>query len=99
MDYKGLEALFCVIEYQNFDKAASRLCISQSAVSQRIKQLEASFGKPLLIRTTPYEATPLGNKLLGLFRQTKLLESHLLSEMNQCDVSISVAVNRDSLEI
>jgi LysR family transcriptional regulator, chromosome initiation inhibitor len=98
LDYKGLEALFAVIECQNFEKAAARLFITQSAISQRIKQLEAYFGKPLLIRQMPYRPTPMAEKLLGLLRRTKLLESHLLADIVKDNAQLSIAVNRDSLE-
>ncbi|WP_256061198.1 LysR family transcriptional regulator, partial [Klebsiella pneumoniae] len=36
---------------RGFERAAQKLCITQSAVSQRIKQLENMFGQPLLVRT------------------------------------------------
>ena len=56
-DYKSLEALAAVIDQQSFDKAAERLYITQSAISQRIKSLEQYVGQPLLIRDLPYSPT------------------------------------------
>jgi LysR family transcriptional regulator (chromosome initiation inhibitor) len=38
-DYKLLKALDAVLRDQSFDKAAKRLHITQSAISQRIKLL------------------------------------------------------------
>lgn len=39
-DYRTLQALDAVIRERGFERAAQKLCITQSAVSQRIKQLE-----------------------------------------------------------
>lgn len=50
-DYRALQALDTVIRERGFERAAQKLCITQSAVSQRIKQLENLFGQPLLVRT------------------------------------------------
>ncbi len=47
-DYRTLQALDAVIRERGFERAAQKLCITQSAVSQRIKQLENMFGQPLL---------------------------------------------------
>lgn len=40
LDYKWIEALDAVVKQRSFERAAEQLYISQSAVSQRIKQLE-----------------------------------------------------------
>ncbi len=100
LDYKGLEALNAVITYQGFDNAAKKLCLTQSAISQRIKSLERYLGLPLLIRKLPYEATEAGTILLNHYRQTQLLESACLNRMDQKReaIKISIAINRDSLE-
>ncbi|HAW24801.1 MAG TPA: ArgP/LysG family DNA-binding transcriptional regulator, partial [Pseudomonas sp.] len=45
-DYKLLVALAAVVEQAGFDRAAQSLGLSQSAVSQRIKLLEARLGQP-----------------------------------------------------
>ena len=99
IEQRGIQALDAVIQTQSFAEAAKRLFITQPAVSLRIKQLESQFGQPLLIRTLPYQATPLGEKLLSLLRRTRLLEEHLLQELEQnIPARLSVALNRDSLE-
>lgn len=99
IEQRGLEALDAVIQTQSFAAAAKRLFITQPAISSRIKQLEAQFGQPLLIRTVPYKATLLGEKLLSLLRRTRLLEEHLLQEIHQdIPARLSIALNRDSLE-
>ena len=63
-DYRTLQALDAVIRERGFERAAQKLCITQSAVSQRIKQLENMFGQPLLVRTVPPRPTEQGQKLL-----------------------------------
>ena len=77
-DYRTLQALDAVIRERGFERAAQKLCITQSAVSQRIKQLENMFGQPLLVRTVPPRPTEQGQKLLALLRQVELLEEEWL---------------------
>lgn len=101
LDYKLLRALDAVLQEQNFDRAARSLHITQSAISQRIKQLEQQFAEPLLIRSQPLQATPLGQKLLAHYRQVHQLELELAGELTpdqpQGPIRISIAVNADSL--
>ena len=47
-DYKQLQALDVVVSEQKFERAARRLNLAQSAVSQRIKLLEQAVAQPLL---------------------------------------------------
>lgn len=100
LDYKGIEALYTVQKFQNFELAAQKLCITQSAISQRIKHLEDYYGEPLLIRTLPYRPTKLGNQLIGHFKKISLLEEEFEQELGtiKSSPSISIAINRDSLE-
>lgn len=81
LDYKLLHALSVVVDEQNFDKAASVLAITQSAVSQRIKSLEQLIGQPVLIRKQPLIATSVGKKLLGHYQQVKLLEQDIIPDI------------------
>lgn len=101
LDYKLLRALDAVLQEQNFDRAAKSLHITQSAISQRIKQLEQQFAEPLLIRSQPLQATPLGQKLLAHYRQVHQLELELAGELAPAEpqgpIRISIAVNADSL--
>ncbi len=45
-----LRSFECAARHQSYSKAAVELCISQAAVSQQMRQLEASLGSPLFIR-------------------------------------------------
>ncbi len=101
LDYRWIEALDEIINQRSFEKASEELCISQSAVSQRIKQLERWVAQPVLIRGQPPKPTEAGKKLLGLYRRVCLLEQDLLPELSANDrdklLSLSVATNADSL--
>ena len=100
-DYKLLQALDAVVREQHFERAAKALHLTQSAVSQRIKQLEQLVAQPLLIRTNPLRATELGQQLLRHFRQVTQLERELLpllqAQAEEVPLGVSIAVNADSL--
>ncbi|MEK6214332.1 MAG: LysR family transcriptional regulator, partial [Vibrio fluvialis] len=91
LDYRWIEALDEIIAQGSFEKAAETLCISQSAVSQRIKQLEKWLAQPVLVRQTPPKVTPAGQKLLGLYRQVCVLEQDILPQLNNDGVEKPVA--------
>lgn len=101
LDYKQLQALDVVVQEQNFERAARRLNLTQSAISQRIKLLEQSVAQPLLIRTSPPVPTELGQQLLGHYRQVSQLERELLPSLlldaPRQPLKVSMAVNADSL--
>ncbi|MDU0354725.1 LysR family transcriptional regulator ArgP [Paraglaciecola aquimarina] len=93
MDYKLLHALSVLINQQSFEKAANKLCITQSAISQRIKLLEQTIGQPVVIRKQPITATRIGKKLLAHYQQVCLLEQDVLPEINAQHISEKVAIN------
>ena len=101
-DYKLLNALAAVVEQAGFERAASVLGLSQSAISQRIKLLEARVGQPVLFRQTPPLPTAIGKKLLNHVQQVRLLERDLnevipgLEEAKRPE-RLRIAVNADSL--
>lgn len=101
LDYKWLEALFSIMEQKGFEKAADSLFISQSAISQRIKQLENFVAQPVLIREHPIRLTPLGKKLIGFYKKVMMLEEEILPEISNTHttspITVSIASNADSL--
>ncbi|OAN12558.1 transcriptional regulator ArgP [Photobacterium jeanii] len=101
LDYRWVEALDAVIAQRGFERAAEHLCITQSAVSQRVKQLEKLMAQPLLVREQPPRPTAAGQKILGLYRRVRLLEQELLPELTPDDISqplsVALATNADSL--
>jgi len=66
MDIALLKTFLEVAKRRHFGKAAETLCITQSAVSARIKLLETQLGVPLFLRNRKeIQLTPAGNRLLG----------------------------------
>ncbi|WP_263260517.1 LysR family transcriptional regulator ArgP [Pseudomonas sp. RIT-PI-S] len=101
-DYKLLAALATVIEQGGFERAAQALGLSQSAVSQRIKLLEARLGEPVLVREAPPSPTPVGRQLLNHVQQVRLLERDLREAVPSLEEGgaperLRVAINADSL--
>lgn len=99
MDYESIRTLESVIRNQNFERAAKELFVTQSAVSQRINQLEADYGQRLLIRDLPYRPTDLGEKILSHYRRVLSLEQELdLIGKDTVRPTIRIAMNVDTLE-
>jgi len=97
-----LETLRALIEDGTFEKAARRLHVTASAVSQRVKAMEQASGRVLVQRTSPVLLTAAGAVVLRYARQVELLEAdteRALQENGPADrpVLISLAVNADSL--
>src|SRR3954471_15709526 len=68
MDLRQLEYFAAVARHRHFRKAAEDLYVTQSAVSQQVRRLEAELGVTLLRRTSarpPVELTPAGAELLA----------------------------------
>ncbi len=100
-DYKLIEALALVIEEGGFERAARVLCITQSAVSQRLRQLEDGCGQVLLTRGSPPEPTSAGRNLLKHYRQVRLLEEELGTDLKRGTqprrTTLAIGINADSL--
>ncbi len=99
MDYKALSCLKAVLQFQSFEKAAQHLHLTQSAVSQSIKKLELKYASPVLVRSRPVVATPLGERLLAHINKVALLEDDLTLTWQQASQSqpINLAVSNDVL--
>ena len=93
-----LEALVAIAEHGSFEAAARQLHITPSAVSQRIRALEAAAGQVLVSRGTPCKPTPHGEWLVRVGRQTRLLYDEASQALTAVStVELPVAVNADSL--
>src|ERR1700734_2870360 len=75
LDFELLRAFVAVADCGGFHRAAERLNLTQSTVSQQIKRLELATTRPLFRRTTPGVAlTDDGETLLGDARRLLKLE-------------------------
>ncbi len=102
LDYKLLEALALVVQENGFERAARKLYITQSAVSQRIRALEDQSGQVLLARTTPPRATSAGRGMIKHYLQVRRLEDDLAATFQGADqrefTTLAIGINHDSLE-
>ncbi|MEP3347890.1 MAG: LysR family transcriptional regulator ArgP [Litoreibacter sp.] len=98
-DYSQLEALSAVIRTGSFDGAAAQLGVTQSAISQRIKQLEERVGAVLVKRGQPCTGTDAGNRLATHTDQVRLMEKSVEFALPVSDdpTPVRIAVNADSL--
>jgi LysR family transcriptional regulator (chromosome initiation inhibitor) len=106
-DPDALECLAAIVEEAGFERAAQRLNITQSAVSQRLRALEAQVGTVLIVRSRPLKATAAGQLLLKHTKQLRLLRADLERDLKELAPSstgsgreeerISIAVNADSI--
>ena len=106
-DPDALECLAAIVEEGGFERAAQRLAITQSAVSQRLRALEAQAGTVLIVRSRPLKATAAGQLLLKHTRMLRLLRADLDRDLKELapssmrgareDERISIAINADSV--
>ena len=106
-DPDALECLAAIVEEGGFERAARRLSITQSAVSQRLRALEAQVGTVLIVRSRPLKATSAGHLLLKHTKMVRLLRADLERDLKELAPSslrgareeerISIAINADSI--
>jgi LysR family transcriptional regulator, chromosome initiation inhibitor len=92
--------MVAVIEEGSFDRAAERLHVTRSAVSQRIKQLELRLGQIVIRRGTPCLPTVAGEALLRYGKQVEFLSDEASKELSASageSATVAIAVNADSL--
>jgi DNA-binding transcriptional LysR family regulator len=86
LDSNQLEAFYAVSSNGNFTKAAGQLGITQSALSQRILNLEDALGTTLFIRDRAgLRLTEVAQNLLRFCRLKNDLESEFLSDIKTAD--------------
>lgn len=81
IEAKLLATLAAVLDEGGFERASRRLNLTQSAVSQRIRQLEETVGQPVLTRTQPPRPTGPGRALLRHAHRLELMETELAAEL------------------
>jgi LysR family transcriptional regulator (chromosome initiation inhibitor) len=105
-DADALECLAAIVEEGGFERAAVRLCVTQSAVSQRLRSLEVQVGTVLLVRSRPIRPTAAGRLLIKHAVQLRLLRADLDTDLQELtpgaktqreEDRISIAINADSI--
>ena len=103
-DPDALECLATIVEQGGFERAAVRLSITQSAVSQRLRALEAQVGTVLLVRSRPVKPTSAGRLLIKHAMQMRLLRADLETDLQDLapgaskeEDRVSIAINADSI--
>jgi LysR family transcriptional regulator, chromosome initiation inhibitor len=106
-DPDALECLAAIVEEGGFERAAQRLSITQSAVSQRLRALESQVGTVLIVRSRPLKATAAGQLLLKHTKQMRLIRADLERDLRELAPSsiggareeerVSIAINADSI--
>ncbi|WP_125132756.1 LysR family transcriptional regulator ArgP [Microbacterium sp. 10M-3C3] len=91
--------LAVIVDEGSLEAAARRLHVTPSAVSQRVRSLEAQLGRVLLVRTRPARPTDAGAAVVRLARQLDVLEHDLRAAVGQEEEwpALPLAVNADSL--
>ncbi len=88
LSQRKLEAFYSLSRTGSFSKAANELCLTQSALSQRIALLEESLGRKLFIREkNSVEHTHAGERLLRFCHIKYSLEDELLNDIALSDQS------------
>lgn len=97
LDVESLRCLQVVVETGGFTGAASRLGLTQSAVSWKIKRLEERVGLELIKRGRHMEATPDGQDLLRY--AARIVEAHdeAVHHLTRSDLEgvVRVGTNQD----
>lgn len=105
LDYSALRVVQAVVQLGSFEKAATALNVTPSAVSQRVKQLEERLGAVLIVRGTPCTATEKGDWLCRHMENVGVLERDLFKQLPSLagisapeqKVTLQIATNADSL--
>jgi len=88
-----LRSFAVLVELDSFTRAAERLGVTQAAVSQHVRQLEAQLGPLLVRRPRQLELMPAGVALLDYCRDLDLAERRMqerLSDRDPCVGDIGI---------
>jgi len=81
-----LDAFLAAAKSLNFSRAAESLFITQSALSQRVKNLELTMGATLFIRDpSQIKITEIGEKLLRYCQTKDAMEDELLFNLTSIE--------------
>lgn len=95
LEIKHLRMLRAITESGNMTRAAEKLCITQSALSQQLKDIEGKLGTDLFFRTRKKMiVTEVGRQLLET--ATRVIEALELAEQ---DISRKISGERGELKV
>lgn len=102
LDLGQLRALDVTVREGTLEAAARSLHVTPSAISQRLRALEAATGRILLVRSKPVQVTESGRAVLRLARQVELLAADVARELGSEPAptrvpTLPIAVNADSM--
>jgi len=98
LDLGQLRAFDATVTAGTLDGAARALHVTPSAISQRLKALEAATGRVLLVRSKPVQVTESGQPVLRLARQVALLAADATRELADAGpATLPIALNADSM--
>lgn len=84
MNLKHINYVFAILREGSITAAAKKLFVSQPALSQTIKQVEADLGAPIFNRSTdPISLTYVGEKYIEAARQVMTIHSNLRAEVEE----------------
>lgn len=94
MDIARLNEFVTLAQYLNFSKAASRLYISQSALSKHISEIEELLGTPLFIRDThSVRLTSMGKTFLTEAKEIVSRYQHVVNKIQQVSAAMEGRIN------
>lgn len=105
LDYPSLAAVAAVVREGSFERAATALKVTPSAISQRVRSLEERLGTILVVRGQPCTATSTGARICAHVERVRLLEGEMVDTLPELEgeagkakpVTLRIGVNRDSL--
>lgn len=87
LDIESLRAFYLIVEKGGMTRVADMLCLSQSAVSHKIKRLENRIGHTLFIRSDgQLNLTKEGKHLFSYAKKILMLHDEAVSSLSASDV-------------
>jgi DNA-binding transcriptional LysR family regulator len=81
MNLKFVEAFVWVVRLKSITRASQKLCLTQSAVSNRIAALEDELGVELINRRSPlFHLSDAGTRFMDYAEKLLVIQSHMRSE-------------------
>lgn len=83
LERQELRVLEAIVDHGGFSRAAERLGVSQSAISQTVANLEHKLGTAVIVRGRTPELTEAGRRLFSYARMMLAEESQVLDDIEQ----------------